>query len=137
MRLIEPNTGVALREAVSRLMDDNFVRPDRGLPAMPVDVIETPEALVVKAQVPGTGKESLEIHYEKDVLTLKADISAEEKPENGKFLLQERSSGTISRTFRLPYPVDAEQARAEVQNGVLILTLPKLESAKPRQIVIQ
>lgn len=137
MRLIEPNTGIALREAVSRLMDDNLVRPDRGLPAMPVDVLETPEALVIKAQIPGTSKEQLEIHYEKDVLTLKAEIPAETPHEDRKFLLKERSGGTVSRTFRLPYPVDAENARAEYQNGLLVLTLPKLESAKPRQIAIQ
>lgn len=137
MRLIEPNTGLALREAVSRLMDDGFVRSDRGLPAMPVDVMETPEAIVVTAQVPGTTKDKLEVHYEKDILTLKAEIPAEQAPEAGKFLLRERCSGSINRTFRLPYPVDAEQAKAEYQNGLLILTLPKLESAKPRQIVIQ
>ena len=137
MRLLEPNTGIALREAVSRLMDGSVVNPERGLPAMPVDVLETNEALVLKAQIPGTNKEQLEIHYEKDVLTVKAEIPAEEKPENGRFLLRERSAGTVSRTFRLPFPVDADQAQAEYQNGLLVLTLPKLESAKPRQIAIQ
>jgi HSP20 family molecular chaperone IbpA len=65
MRVIEPNTGLSLREAVSRMMDENFVRPDRGLPAMPVDVLETPDSIVVKAQVPGSSKEQIEIHYER------------------------------------------------------------------------
>lgn len=137
MRLIEPNTGLSLREAVSRMMDENFVRPDRGLPAMPVDVLETPDSIVVKAQVPGSSKEQIEIHYEKDILTLKAEIPAEVIPENGKFLLKERGNGSISRTFRLPFAVDAEKAQAEYHDGVLSLTLPKLESAKPRQITIQ
>ena len=136
MRLIEPNTGVSLREAVSRMMDENFVRPDRGLPAMPVDVLETPDSIVVKAQIPGSSKDQIEIHYEKDILTLKGEISAEVTPENGKYLLKERGHGTISRTFRLPFAVDAEKAQAEYHDGVLRLTLPKLESAKPRQITI-
>lgn len=136
MRLIEPNTGVSLREAVSRMMDENFVRPDRGLPSLPVDVLETPDSIVVKAQVPGSSKEQIEIHYEKDILTLKAEIPAEVAPENGKFLLKERGHGSISRTFRLPFAVDAEKAQAEYHDGVLSLTLPKLESAKPRQINI-
>ena len=137
MRLIEPNTGASLRDAVSRMMDENFVRPDRGLPSLPVDVIETADAIVVKAQVPGSSKEQIEIHYEKDILTFKAEILAEVAPENGKFLLKERGHGTISRTFRLPFSVDAEKAQAEYQDGVLSLTLPKLESAKPRQISIR
>ena len=137
MRLIEPTTGASLREAVSRLMDENSVRPDRGLPSLPVDVLETTDAIVVKAQVPGSSKEQIEIHYEKDILTLKAEIPAEVAPENGKFLLKERGHGTISRTFRLPFSVDAEKAQAEYHDGVLSLTLPKLESAKPRQINIR
>lgn len=151
MRLIEPNTGLSLREAVSRMMDENFVRPDRGLPALPVDVLETPDSIVVKAQVPGSSKEQIEIHYEKDILTLKAEIPAEVTPQsvgggvqgeggspplNFRYLLKERGHGSISRTFRLPFAVDAEKAQAEYHDGVLTLTLPKLESAKPRQISI-
>lgn len=136
MRLIEPNTGLSLREAVSRLMDDNLVRHDRGLPGMPVDVLETPESIVLKAQIPGSSKEQIDIHYEKDILTVKAALPAEMAPENGKFLLKERGHGEISRTFRLPFAVDADKAQAEYRDGVLTLTFPKLESAKPRQITI-
>ncbi|MBX3170676.1 MAG: Hsp20/alpha crystallin family protein [Candidatus Eremiobacteraeota bacterium] len=128
MRLLEPTLGIALREAVSR--------SDGGFPSMLVDVLESHDELVVKANVPGTTKEQLEIHYEKDILTLKAEIPAENAPEQGKFLLRERTNGSVSRTFRLPFAIDAERAVAEYQNGVLILTLPKLESAKPRQIEI-
>lgn len=135
MRLIEPTPGLGLREAVSRLVDDNFVRPER-LPSIPVDVLEVADSLVVIATVPGTSKERLQIHYEQNILTLKADFEEEQLPENGKFLLRERSLTSASRTFRLPYPIDAEKAQAEFQDGVLTLTLPKLESAKPRQIVI-
>ena len=136
MRLIEPNTGLSLREAVSRLMDDTLVRHDRGLPAMPVDVLETSAAILVRGQVPGSSKEQIEIHYEKDVLTLKATLPAEVAPEGGKFLLRERGHGEVTRTFRLPFAVDAEKAQAEYHDGVLSLTLPKLESVKPRQIAI-
>ncbi|MBS2034735.1 Hsp20/alpha crystallin family protein [bacterium] len=136
MRLIEPNTGLSLREAVSRMMDDNFVRQDRGLPTMPVDVLETNDSILVKAQIPGSSKEQIEIHYEKDILTLKATVPAEVAPEGGKFLLRERGNGDITRTFRLPFPVDPEKAQAEYHDGVLSLTLPKLESARPRQITI-
>ncbi|MFN8613193.1 MAG: Hsp20/alpha crystallin family protein [Vulcanimicrobiota bacterium] len=136
MRLIEPNTGLALREAVSRLVDENFVRPERT-PSMPVDVMETADSLIVKATLPGATKDKLQIQLEQNILTLKAEFAEEQLPENGRWLLRERSLSSISRTFRMPFPIDAEKARAEFQDGVLKLTLPRLESAKPRQIAIQ
>lgn len=136
MRLIEPTPGLVLREAVSRLVDHNFVRPER-VASMPVDVLEVDDSLVVKAIVPGISKDRLQIHYEQNVLTLKADFEEVPLPENGKWLLRERDLAGVSRTFRLPYSIDAEKAQAEFQDGVLTLTLPKLESAKPRQIAIQ
>ncbi|MBS2039506.1 Hsp20/alpha crystallin family protein [bacterium] len=136
MRLIEPNTGLALREAVSRLVEDNFVRPDRT-PSMPVDVMEVADSLIVKAALPGATKDKLQIQLEQNILTLKAEFAEEQLPENGRWLLRERNLTAISRTFRMPFPIDAEQARAEFQDGILTLTLPKLESAKPRQITIQ
>ena len=136
MRLIEATPGIVLREAVSRLVDHNFVKP-APVANMPVDVLEIDDSLIVKAMVPGASKDRLQIHYEQNVLTLKADFEEAQLPENGTWLLRELSLTRASRTFRLPYPIDAEKARAEFQDGVLTLTLPKLESAKPRQINIQ
>jgi HSP20 family protein len=136
MRLIEPTPGLVLREAVSRLVDHNFVRPER-VPSMPVDVLEIDDALVVRAMIPGTSKDRVQIHYEQNILTLKAELQEDQLPENGKWILRERSQMKVSRTFRLPYPIDTEKAQAEFQDGVLTLTLPKLESAKPRHIAIQ
>lgn len=137
MRLMESNPGLSLREAVSRLVDDNFVRPER-LPSMPVDVLEIGDDLVVEAVIPGASKERLQIHYEQNVLTLKADFEDEPTlPDGARWLLRERSPSSVARTFRLPYSIDADKAQAELQDGVLRLTLPKLESAKPRQIAIQ
>ena len=74
MRLIEPNTGLALREAVSRLVDENFVRPERT-PSMPVDVMETADSLIVKATLPGATKDKLQIQLEQNILTLKAEFA--------------------------------------------------------------
>jgi HSP20 family protein len=136
MRLIEPTNGVALREAVSRLVDQSFAGPEQR-PSMPVDVLEVADQLIMKATIPGASKDKLQVHYEQNILTLKAEFSDEQLPENGKWLLRERSLSSVSRTFRLPFPIDAEKATAEFQDGVLTLSLPKLESARPRQIAIQ
>lgn len=139
MSVFEPANGVSVRDAVHRLLEDSFVRPQRGhsLTAFPVDVMETAEAVIVKASVPGVSKESLQVSYEKEFLTIKAELAQENAPEKGRFLLKERSFGTMSRTFRLPFAVDVDQAGAQYKDGVLTLTLPKQESVKPRIIQIQ
>ena len=136
LSVFDPSTSLSLREAVNRLMEDSFVRSERGGPAMPVDVIETQEAVVVKAFIPGSKKENLQIQYENEVLTIKAEIHLEAPPENARLLLKERTQGTVSRTFRLPFSINPEQASAEYLDGVLTLTLPKQESVKPRSIQV-
>jgi HSP20 family protein len=139
LSVFEPNNCLSLREAVGRLLEDGLVRPtspDRNHHAMAVDVVETPEALLVVAQIPGSTKEKLEISYEKDVLTIKAELQNLDVPENGKVLLKERGRGILSRTFRLPFAIDSEKASAEYSDGVLHLTLPKQEQTKPRHISI-
>jgi len=135
LSVFEPST-LSLREAVNRLMEDSFVRPERTSLTMPVDIFDTQEALVVYAFIPGAHKENLQIHYEKDILTLKAEVQLPNPPENGKVLLKERAQGTVSRTFRLPYAINTDMASAEFQDGVLTLTLPKQESVKPRTIKV-
>lgn len=139
LSVFEPSRNLSLREAVGRLLEDSNLRPpapDRGIQTMPVDVVETPEALIVVAQVSGSTKEKLEISYEKDVLTIKAEVPNLDVPEGGKLLLKERGHGILSRTFRLPYAIDSEKAVAEYKDGVLRLTLPKQEQTKPRQISV-
>ncbi len=136
LSVFEPNNGLSLRDAFNRLLEDSFVRPER-FPTMSVDVMETQETIVVKASVPGASKDSIQVSYEKDLLTIKAEIPAEQAPEQGRMLLRERAHGSFSRTFRLPFPVDADAAQAEYKDGVLTLTLPKQESHKPRFINVQ
>ena len=138
LSVFEPNNGLSMREAMNRLLEDSFVRGDRGHLTMPVDVLDSTEALIFQASIPGVAKENIEINFEKDFLTLKAEVrSTENPPEGSKVLFRERAFGSVSRTFRLPVAVDAEAASAEYQNGILTLKLPKKESARPRQIPIQ
>lgn len=138
MSVFEPANGLSVRDAVHRLLEDSFVRPQRGSASgFPVDVIETAEAVIVKASIPGVSKENLQVSYEKEFLTIKAELAQENAPDKARFLLKERSFGTMSRTFRLPFAADVEQAGAEYKDGVLTLTLPKQESVKPRIIQIQ
>ena len=101
-----------------------------------LDVIETPEAYVVKAEVPGVAKDKIEINVEDRDVTIGVEYR-EELEADGKALWRERSFGKASRAIRLPEAVDANAAQAKHVDGVLQLTLPKIAKANAKQITIQ
>lgn len=130
---------LSLREAMNQLFQDSFVAPFGSLPqtagSMPVDVYEADDAFVVKAFMPGLTADDLDISVQERTVTINGQPEAEEL--NGmRPLLKERRFGTFTRTFTLPVPVEADQVQAELANGVLSLTLPKSETARPRKIQI-
>jgi len=138
LSVFEPvRDSMTLREAINRLFEDSFVpggptaTPVRG---MAMDVQETPDAFIIKANLPGADKEKVDIHFQGDTLTLKATISNGEASENSRYVLRERFHGQVARSLTLPVPVDADKANANYENGVLVLTLPKSEAVKPRTI---
>ena len=104
--------------------------------ALKLDVVETPEAYVVKAEVPGVAKDKIEVKVEDRDVTIALEFRDETK-SNGKALWQERRFGKASRTIRLPEPVDANAAEAKHVDGVLQLTLPKVAKTNRKQITIQ
>jgi HSP20 family protein len=99
-------------------------RPAAGC-ALPLDVHETAEALIVSAEVPGLAQKDFEVSLEGDVLTLKGEKRSEpgEAREGTRWL--ERWSGSFERRLALPFPVDAERVRATLRDGVLEVVLPK------------
>ena len=104
--------------------------------AIPLDVVETPEAFVVKAELPGIAKDKIEVKVEDRDVSIGVEFR-EEVEANGKSLWKERSYGKASRAIRLPEAVDANVAVAKHVDGVLQLTLPKLAKVKAKQITIQ
>ena len=101
-----------------------------------LDVVETPEAYVVKAAVPGVAKDKIEVNVDDRDVTIAVEYR-EELEANGKALWRERSYGKASRSIRLPEAVDANAAQAKHSDGVLQLTLPKFAKANSKQITIQ
>ena len=101
-----------------------------------LDVVETPEAYVVKAEVPGVAKDKIEVKVEDRDVTIAVEYREELEP-NGKALWRERSFGKASRAIRLPEAGDANAAQAKHVDGVLQLTLPKIAKANAKQITIQ
>ena len=97
----------------------------------------TDDQIVLTVDLPGVVQEDLNVTIEKDTVTLKGKRSEETLGESDQYGIRERADGEFSRTLRLPYAVDATRVEAKLQNGVLRLTLPKPEQAKPKTINIQ
>ncbi len=134
---------VSLRDAMDRLLEEAFTRPlslnmSETLGWMPrVDMYQTDNEVVVKATVPGVKPEDLHITITGDVLTIRGEIKAEEEVKDAAYHLRERRYGTFSRSLPLPVPVLADKAKAEFENGILILTLPKAEEVRPKTIEVK
>ena len=133
-----------MREEMDRWLH-RFVRPGngedeawmRGAWAPPVDLSETDEAFVLKAELPGFATEDLQIEVHDHRLTLRGERQRETDAKEEQYHRRERAYGRFERTFWLPTTVDAEKIHASLKDGVLELRLPKSEAAKPKRIAIQ
>jgi len=126
---------------MNTLLQESFVRPSglsapNGHAALPLDVSETEDAFVVRASLPGIKPEDVQITVHGDTLTIRGESKAEEEKKGEHWHLRERRSGSFQRSVSLATPVNSDQAQARYEHGVLTLTLPKSEAAKPRQIKI-
>ena len=98
---------------------------------------EKDDAFVVKASIPGINADDLEITLSDNVLTIKGEIKADEDIEEEQYHVRERRYGSFMRSVTLPTPVDADAVEATYEHGVLTLTVPKAEEAKPKRIAIR
>lgn len=131
---------VTFREAMDRLMEDGYNsrrqaadNRDRRY-RLPIDAYVTPEEIVVLANMPGIKPEDVEILLEGDTLTIRAERPA--PMENVNYVIQERPWGTYQRTLNINVPVDGNKAEARFDNGLLVLSIPKAEAVRPKQIQV-
>jgi HSP20 family protein len=127
---------------MDRLFENFFERGPRAFGELgawepAVEVADTKDAVVVKAQVPGISKDNLQVNVTDDTLTLKGEMKEEEKKEEKNYVRREFRYGAFSRTVTLPAAVQADKAQAQLKEGVLEITIPKSEQAKVKQIPIQ
>lgn len=101
-----------------------------------VDIYETDDALVMKAELPGVSKDDVSVDVHQNTLTLRGQRKHETEVKDEHYHRVERTYGTFQRSFVLPTMVDQEKVQATFKDGVLELRLPKLESAKSRRIAI-
>ena len=136
---------VGLREAMGNLLEESFVRPRQGAAgpgtdvSMALDVHETPEAFVVAAALPGVGADDVDVTVLGDTLRISGRRQEERRQgaPGGRWLLREQRFGAFSRAVRLPTEVKADAVSAEFRDGVLTVTLPKAETARPQSIPVR
>jgi HSP20 family protein len=132
---------MTLRDAMDRLFDDAFTRPLRlndghwSVPA--VDMYRTDNEIVVKAAIPGVKTDEVQINVTGEVLTIKGEVKEKEEVNEKAYHLREQRWGMFERTLPLPTDVIADKAKAEFENGILTITLPKAEEVRPRTISIK
>jgi len=128
-----PATFRNFEDALARMLNE----PRGARPWSPsVDIFETENELVLKADLPDVKSEDIEVRVENQTLTLKGERKFNKDEGNGGYHRIERNYGTFVRTFTVPSTVDPEKVAAEYKNGVLTVRLPKKEAAKPRQVKI-
>jgi HSP20 family protein len=133
---------ISLRDAMDSLLQESFIRPGTALPdggrpsGFPLDVRETPDDFVVTASLPGVRPEDIQITVHGDSVTISGEVKGEQEKDEGNWHIRERRYGMFRRSLTLGTPIDPEKAQSRFENGVLTLTLPKAEQAKPKQIKV-
>lgn len=129
-----------LQEQVNRLFESSFPgRSDNSALttwAPAVDIYETENELVVKADLPDVSEKDLDVRIENNTLTIRGERKFEKKVEEENYLRVERTYGSFSRSFSLPNTVNSEAIKADYKNGVLTVELPKRAESKPKQIKV-
>jgi HSP20 family protein len=104
--------------------------------APPVDIYETEDAIVLKAELPGVDPKDVEVRVEDNTLYLKGERKFEKEVKEQNYHRVERSYGSFARSFSLPNSISSDKVKAEFKDGLLTLTMPKREEAKPKTIKI-
>jgi HSP20 family protein len=140
IRRTSPRTELmSFRDAVDRLFDDTAFRPLAwGGPEarLPLDITSSEDAITIEAALPGIHPEDVEITVHQDTLTIGVREQAERETQEGERVYRELRRSSGSRTLTLPNGLDTENASATFENGMLRLSIPRAEAAKPRQIPI-
>lgn len=131
---------VTLSNRLNRTINDPFMQRTEdsfGAWAPAVDILERHDHLLIRAEVPGVRKEDMDVRIENGVLTLHGERREEKDVKDVSTHLMERVYGSFTRSFSLPTTVDASKVSASYKDGVLEVTVPKVETAKPKSIEIK
>ena len=134
----------ALQDRMNRVFEETLSRPRRGEEEVPagawspaVDVSETPQRLLLRAELPGVSSDQLQLQVDEGILTISGEKTFDREASGETFLRVERSHGAFRRSFALPAEVDASAVTAGLEDGDLTVVLPKRASAAPRRIAVK
>ena len=131
---------MGMREFMDRAFDDFFSRnaiSSEGYGVVNVDMIQTDDDVIIKASVPGVKPDDLTISVTGDTLTIRGEVKEDQEIKEGSYHIRELRVGSFARSILLPGPVVADKAKAEFEDGILRLTLPKAEEIKPKTITVK
>ena len=131
---------VTLRDAIDRLVDESLVWPvgrDGTILSFQADLLETPDAYLVKASLPGMKPEDVKIETTADGVTISGEYKSETETKGETYLRKERKIGSVERSFTFPLPIEPDKAEAAQANGILTITLPKAERSKPKRVEVK
>jgi len=133
----------SLQQGINRLFEDVFTQPGSydadtmGAWRPPVDIVDTPEAIIIFVEIPGVDKNEVDIEVKDNVLTIQGERVVDSSIGNGSYYRSERVFGKFRRSFALPAMIRTENISAVFKNGVLKIAIPKPEEEKPRQVNIK
>lgn len=134
---------VSLQERMNRLFEDSLSRSKTtdqemamGAWTPPVDIFETAESVILKADLPGVDQKDIDVRIENNTLTLRGERKFLKEAKEEDYHRIERSYGVFSRSFQLPGTIDQNRIMATHKDGVLEVQLPKREDTRPKQIKV-
>ena len=134
---------VTLRDAMDRLFDEAFTRPwglteaGRYSMAPSVDMFETDSDVVIRATLPGLKAEDVEINVTGEMITIKGQSKQQSETKEKAYHIREQRWGAFERSLALPTTVLSDKAKAEFEDGILTITLPKAEEVRPKTITVK
>ena len=135
-----PNHFSTLQDQVNKLFESTFHGQSENAAittwSQAVDIYETENELVLKADLPGVNQKDIDVRVENNMLTVRGERQFEKQVQEDNYLRVERTYGTFSRSFGLPNAVDTEAITAGYENGVLSVQLPKRAESKPKQVKV-
>ena len=139
LTLFDPFREMAsLRSMLDQAFDNMLVRRgDFSTDWLTLDMYQTEDDIIVKALLPGIKSENIHISIANDILSIQGEMKEEKVTEKTRYHIRERRMGSFSRSVQLPISVVADKADANFEDGVLTLTLPKAEEAKPKAITVK